>query len=136
MGKALEELILHGAAFCLTVAIVYGLMITWFRTETFPGLVFGGLKKIGWRRHWDAWPPDEDLEHGWLRSEWEEWADFHLGLLGSLLRCPICLSWHLTFWTTLVVWLAALAVHPLHILFLPATVPAAVGILYILYSRT
>lgn len=126
----------HLIAWLIVLSTVQSLMVTWFRTETFPGLVFKVVRACGWHRHDpDFWPPEEELEPLWLRNEWEQWADFQLGMLGGLLRCPICLSWHLTFWTTIIVWCVALFVSPLHIVFVPVTLVTTIGVTYGIFKR-
>lgn len=83
--------------FCL------GLFEAWFRTGL-PAHVFELIKVVDDRFKFcreDFWP--EDVVWGsntWTPDEWEVWATIQMPYLGELLTCPICFSWHLSFWVS------------------------------------
>jgi len=103
-----------------TITIILGalltqgsLIMTWFTGACFPCHLLGVLKRLGYRKNDSLFwkDPDCDLNRPpseWLRHEWEFWAAEKLVLdfkvfkfpLGTLLICPVCLSWHLALWTS------------------------------------
>jgi hypothetical protein len=83
----------------LGLLIVLDLLTTWFKSE-FPAHVFRLLWRLGWRRGTGFWPPS--IKDGWDREEWVVWINLVSPFWGELLTCPICLSRHLAWMTSLV----------------------------------
>lgn len=85
--------------FAVGALIAAGLHRSWFNTQL-PVHVFKGLRYFGWGAHKD-WPNPIDLRH-WLRHECETWFILNTPhLVGELLTCPVCFSYHLSFWVAL-----------------------------------
>jgi len=79
---------------------VAGLHRAWFATQL-PIHFFKLLRHVGWGAN-KEWPPKETYQF-WLRHECESWWSLNLHpLVGELLCCPICLSYHLSWWAAVV----------------------------------
>lgn len=92
----LIELFIFGV---LTAASIH---MTWFHSSL-PIHLCKILRAIGWHKHDEMfWPTGVDYQT-WMRHEWDIWANAHLPLLlAELLTCPVCLSWHISFWVSVV----------------------------------
>lgn len=67
-------------------------LMAWFKTDL-------PIHVCALINHWyplPAWPVSTAT---FTREEWVAWAAINLPpLLGDLLGCPYCLSWHISFW--------------------------------------
>ena len=83
-------------------------LFTWLHTRL-PIHAFEILRALGWRRNQENFWTYEDWQH-WTREDWEMWLNSVFALQGRVyaviaegLSCRHCLSWHATFWMTLVI---------------------------------
>lgn len=90
--------------FCLIVLAVASLLTAWF-SSTLPSHVFALLHKLGVGKHkqeaWDVFDEFGTIDwQSWLAIYWSQtWREL---FIGTLITCPICLSFHLAFWCSVV----------------------------------
>lgn len=101
---------------------VTSLLVAWFKTEL-PVMVYNILKIFGYKKHctgfWELIPPFE--------TTLEVWQDvvsvYEKPFIASLLTCRYCLSFHLSFWVSLSVFLFCfLASIPTSCIIIPVAV--------------
>lgn len=82
--------------FLLGFLITAGLHRAWF-TSGLPVHVFKILRRCGWGKA-KPWP--EGVEYAeWLIDDFRTWCAINLHpLVAELLSCPVCFSYHLSFW--------------------------------------
>lgn len=122
-------------AYAFVVLSVAYLLMAWFVTEM-PMLVYEILRKLGYKRKsklWTVIPAYSSDEY--VRETWEIAVALHEPhWLSALLSCRYCLSVHLSFWSSIVAYVAAYATGThLPILFVPfctATAPALANLIY------
>ena len=86
--------------FLVGLFITAGIHRAWFSTPL-PVHVFKTLRYLGWGAHL-KWPPISDYEF-WLRHECATWWTLNLpASVGDLLSCPVCISYHMSFWVALI----------------------------------
>lgn len=91
--------------FGLTVLSVASLLTAWF-SSTLPSHVFAVLQKLGFGKSnhtaWESFDEFATLDwQSWLAIHWSRsWLEL---FLGTLITCPICLSFHMSFWSSLVI---------------------------------
>lgn len=92
--------------FIICCFVVSSIKLAWFESSL-PIHVYHILHKL---TKWNLGIPNWDnfKEH---ETTWEEWADtISLGkypLIATLLTCPVCLSFHISFWVSLLIFLIA-----------------------------
>ena len=85
--------------FLLGMLIAAGLHRAWFTTGL-PVHVFKTLRWLGWGKT-KSWPGPNTYAF-WLRHECQTWWALQLPpLVAELLDCPVCFSYHLSFWVAL-----------------------------------
>lgn len=89
-------------SFGLVSLIVASLLIAWF-SSTLPVHVFALLHRLGFgRSNTEAWDQFDEF----TMVDWMSWLVWHWSatwkqkFVGTLITCPICLSFHLSFWTS------------------------------------
>lgn len=88
--------------------IVSSCLMWWFNTSL-PIHMLGVLRFLGWKtddsQFWsteiDPDLPRVDLSR-WTRVDFDEWVNDRSHVLGELLTCPGCLSFHIAFWVSFV----------------------------------
>ena len=84
---------------CLAVASA---LMAWFGSGL-PIHVLHVLRRLGYARGSDMWLTLEE----WT-STWDDFsvaaAAYMSPFVGELLTCPVCLSFHISFWLALVLW--------------------------------
>lgn len=86
------------------LAATASMLMAWF-DSTLPLHVFHMLRRLGYRKgdkaFWNAMPEWE--------STWDDWAVVMAAAVNpfasELLTCPVCLSFHMSFWVSSAVWL-------------------------------
>ena len=93
-------------AFIIVIFFVASLKLAWFET-LLPVHVFHLIHKLGFNYGIKDW--SNFKEHESTRDDWEFFvANSPYCLLTNLLTCTICLSFHLSFWCSLIVFLVSL----------------------------
>lgn len=90
-------------AYIVCILFVASMKMAWFET-LLPVHIYHILHKCGLSmgiKDWDSFPEYESTREDWeykvLGGDWN--------LLANLLTCPVCLSFHLSFWCSLIVFL-------------------------------
>ena len=90
----------------------------WFETNM-PVHLFQFLKYVGWKKKVEGFWPDEKTLKYWDRDGYMQWQAISLNsLLVDLLSCPICFSFHVSFWTSLLLILLFSISNPLQFIFI------------------
>jgi hypothetical protein len=88
-------------AYIIILFFVASLKLAWFET-LLPVHVFHFMHKLGINYGIKDW--DNFNEHESTREDWELFmASSPYYLLTNLLTCPVCLSFHLSFWCSAIV---------------------------------
>ena len=89
--------------------VAASLHLAWFTTNL-PVHLFKTLRALGWRsKDQGFWPSPEDYRD-WLRYQWQDWNLLQLPqLVSELLNCPVCLSFHISFWVASIMVVTQLA---------------------------
>lgn len=86
---------------------VASLLVAWFKTEL-PVMVYNILKVLGYKKDctgfWELIPPFETTLESWQDAV----SVYEKPFIASLLTCRYCLSFHLSFWVSLSVFLFCL----------------------------
>ena len=92
-----------------TLLTILALHQTWFHTNA-PAHLFGGLHCLTlWRSKPGFW--SAELLETQFKSDWFVWINSHPHIhpkVAELLTCPICFSWHISFWVVLFAYCAGL----------------------------
>lgn len=121
----MNEIILYS----ICVFTVASLKMAWFETSL-PLHIYHFIHKLFKTnlgiQDWSNIPEFE--------STWEDWADTlslsKYPLIAALLTCPVCLSFHLSFWSSLTIFLVSLMFTPVNFVFVPVclfTIPYIVN---------
>ena len=106
-------------AYFICVLFVASMKLAWFDT-LLPVHVYHILHKFGFNlgiKNWDEFPHHEST-----REDWEiQITQGKYPILADLLMCPICLSFHLSFWCSLIVFSIGYFIG-ISIFIIPATV--------------
>ena len=105
----------------ITLAVTTGLM-AWFKTEL-PVLVYNVLKLMGYKKYcksfWELIPAFETTVESWQDAI----SVYEKPFISALLTCRYCLSFHLSFWISLMVFLfCILAYIPTSAIIIPVAV--------------
>lgn len=91
--------------FALVVLVTASALTAWF-SSTLPLHVFATLKALGFGKHnTKAW---EDFDE-FGTTDWQAWLAFHWSnswwelFIGTLITCPVCMSFHLAVWSSLII---------------------------------
>lgn len=92
-------------SFLLTALITASLVIAWFESSL-PVHVFALACKLGiGKNNTAAWETFDEF----TMSDWQVWLAVHWSytwaqmFFGTLITCPICLSFHISAWTSLTI---------------------------------
>lgn len=105
-------LIASAALFWWGLSVAAGLTLAWTQSNL-PIHLFEILRFTGWRKDAEDFWPAPGAMTDWTRLDFVTWSALKLPpLLADLINCPVCMSYHISFWTSAAM-AAALSFFPI-----------------------
>lgn len=116
MNDLLILLCVMAAALWAGLSIAAGLVLAWTQSNL-PIHILEVLRFLGWHsRTADFWTGDMSC---WTRRDFQAWTALKLHpWLADLVNCPVCMSYHISFWVASGLTAALACWHPARLLLL------------------